>query len=152
MFETDPDERIKATDLADALEAILKQAHQDVQTKPECYIERTFENLPESAVPIPTTPTTVPSSPPSLRELNTIFGETLSPRHAESPTLYRRRSDSSERAGVASVTSNAGGHLSQPDRVQDDGLADPLTENAPTPTAQNYVRPWQSDDVFGPPL
>jgi serine/threonine protein kinase len=152
MFETDPDKRIKATDLADALEAILKQARQDVQAKPNCYIEGTFENLPESAVPIPTTPTTVPSRPPSLGELNTIFGETLSPRHAESPTFHRRRSDSIGRAAVASMTSNAGGHLSQSDRVQDDGLADPLTEKSPTPTTRNFVRPWQGNDDFGPSL
>jgi len=163
MFDVDAKTRVKATTLANDLEAILKQAVIDLETDPLCYLRATsFDFLPESAVP--RTPTTLPSNrsrSPSLREINTHPSRTqLSPEDAHSPSanVYRRRSESFGRTGVASATSNADGPelpLSQPDVMQDDALARPPNQgNAEQERGQQgFVRGWeQPSELFGPSL
>jgi serine/threonine protein kinase len=154
MFEIDARKRITATQLKSDVEAILRQAEIDLDSEPNCYIRAAdFDALPESSIPIPRTPSTIPSRRPSLREINTAnFGPQLSPLDAQSPPdLYRRRSESIGRLQTA-FTSNTGGHLSQSVAVQEDGLADPLRDGRSQEQQQSFVRPWADNDVFGPKL
>jgi serine/threonine protein kinase len=156
MFDIEAKRRITAPQLKGDVQAILKQALADLDSDKDCYIRAAdsdalpFDELPESSVPIPRTPTTVPTRRPSLN-----FGAQLSPLDAQSPVdPNRRRSDSFGQAQVASVTSNAGDHLSQSNAVQDDDLPDPLQGGPLQANQQGFVRSWadNANDDHGPML